>query len=124
MRTLIMTLAFPAFLAVPMDEALAQPVPPANQAASAPRGPGATPGLRQGMGPRGGMAGPNYTPGWQMMTPAERDEHRSRMLNAKTAEECRQIMAEQRQRMQERAAAAGRGPMPQPRRGGCYGWGP
>jgi hypothetical protein len=69
------------------------------------------------------MAGSTYTPGWQMMTPAERDEHRSRMLNAKTAEECRQLMTEQHQRMEERAKELGRGPLPQPRRDGCYRFG-
>ena len=123
MRTLITSLAFSAFLSVPMADAVAQAVPPANQAASAPRGPGAGSAPRQGMGRRGGMVGPNYTPGWQMMTPAERDEHRNRMLNAKTADECRQIMAEHQQRMDERATAAGRGPMPHPHRDGCSGFG-
>jgi hypothetical protein len=49
----------------------------------------------QGQGPmhgRGPAYGSNYTPGWALMTPEERAEHRKQMQTAKTYDECRKLM--------------------------------
>jgi hypothetical protein len=94
---------------------------PAAPGASAAR-PGYGPG--GGPGPRGGMRfgfGSDFTPGWGMMTPQERDQHRQQMGNAKTPEECRQVRDEHRKLMQERARARGIASMPGPRRDACAG---
>ena len=80
-------------------------------------GPGGGPGYgRGGMGPR---VGGDYTPGWSMMTPGERDEHRQRMHSAKTPEECRQIVDEHRKLMEQRAKERGVTPGPGPRQNAC-----
>lgn len=99
----------------------------APAAASAPRmGPGMGPGPGMGgMGPggRGGMMrwGSGVTPGWSMMTPAERDDHRQKMRAAKTREECQAVMAEHHQQMVERAKERGVAAPPGPRRDPCAG---
>ena len=49
----------------------------------------------------------NNTPGWSLMTPEERAEHRNRMLAARTYEECRQIQEEHRKAMEARAKEKG-----------------
>lgn len=93
-----------------------------------PPAPGAGPGYGMGpggMGPgRGPWYGSDYTPGWSMMTPQERDEHRRRMLAARTPEECRQIRDEQVQRMTDRARAQGATTLPMPMRDACAGMQP
>lgn len=45
--------------------------------------------------------------GWQLMTPEERNEYRSRMRAAKTAQEREEIRAEHHAEMQKRAEARG-----------------
>ena len=76
--------------------------------------PGAGPGGRMGAGPMmGGRWGPGDTPGWAMMSPAERDEHHRRMADVRTYGDCRAVMDEHRAQMQRRAAERGvemRGP--------------
>lgn len=104
--------------------AFAQSGPPAPSGATPPpatgsrMGPGMGPGMG-GMGAMGawGRAGPmmggDYTPGWAMMTPAERDALHQRMQSATTRAECRQVMDEHRKQMEERAKQRGmtmRGP--------------
>jgi len=94
---------------------------PAAPAASGARGPGMGPGMGSG-GPRGGWGphfGNDYTPGWGMMSPAERDQHRQRMLAAKSPEECRRIIEEHRKWMSERAKDRGTGPLAMPRHDAC-----
>lgn len=86
-----------------------QDTPPAGPAAG-PRGP---------MGPRFGQ---DFTPGWMMMTPEERDEHRRRMQSARTPEECRQLLDEHRKLMESRAKDRGMGNMRAPRRDACADW--
>lgn len=93
-----------AALALP---ALAQP-------ASAPAGPGWGPGMR---------AGPRSTPGWSMMTPEERREHRQKMAGLKSTDECRAYMTQHREAMAERAKARGM-PMRGPRGDMCAAAGP
>lgn len=78
-----------------------------------------------GMGPGGGRGphwGANYTHGWAMMSPKERDEHRARMQGAKTYDECKALQQQHRDQMvaraRERSASA---PLAQPRRDACAG---
>ncbi|MGL6350867.1 MAG: hypothetical protein ACRC2U_13710 [Aeromonas sp.] len=82
-------------------------------------------GPTQGQGPmqgRGPHYGSHYTAGWKLMTPAERDEHRKKMREVKTYDECRKIMDEHHKFMSERAKEKGAtAPLPQPRRDGCKG---
>lgn len=72
------------------------------------------------MGP---SIGRDFTPGWMMMDRAERDTHRQQMLNAKSAEECRQIRDEHLKQMTERAKARGV-TMPGPRHDACASFRP
>jgi hypothetical protein len=88
----------------------------AQQAAPVPGPQG--PGPRPGMGPR---YGPDYTPGWSMMSREERDAHRQRMAQARTAEQCRLERDTHRQLMERRALERGLKPMPAPRRDACAG---
>jgi hypothetical protein len=92
--------------------ASAQPAAAASAAgATAPR---AGAGVRWGQG---------VTPGWSLMTPKERDEHRARMRAATTAQACRELMAEHRALMQKRAEERGRGGQSlMPHRDPCSNW--
>lgn len=49
----------------------------------------------------------NNTPGWSLMTPEERTEHRNRMFAAKTYEECKRIQEEHHKAMEARAKEKG-----------------
>ena len=81
----------------------------------------ATAAFAQG-GPRGqnpmGM-GPANTPGWSLMTPQEREEHRARMMGFTNYEDCAAYAAEHHKQMQERASAKGMTLPPEPRMGYC-----
>lgn len=81
--------------------------------------PASAPGPGRGPMMGGPRVGSDYTPGWMMMTPEERDEHHRRMLSVRTPEECRQLLEEHRKLMTERARARGMGAMPGPRRDAC-----
>jgi hypothetical protein len=119
MRKLFVAAVFvPLSIAAFMDAA-AQPAgqPPAATA-SAPVPPGPGSGPRRGRGPHFGR---DNTPGWSMMTPAEREEHRQKMRGAQTREQCNAVMEEHRQKMAERAKSRGREPLMQPRRDACAG---
>lgn len=120
------TAALLAAATVTIASALAQAQPgpgprgpgPAASGASAP---GPRMGMGMGMGGRMGRSGPDNTPGWSMMSPAERDAHRQRMGTFKNEGECRAYMDEQHALMDERAKEGGR-PVPgQPRRNACAG---
>lgn len=106
----------------------AQPGPMASApGASAPgagagMGMGMGPGKGAGMGPgarRGGMYGPKYTPGWSMMTEAERAEHRTRMQSFTHKADCQAYVAEHHAQMAERIKQQGGQPLAQPRRDPC-----
>lgn len=90
-------------------------------AASAP-GPGMGPGPRGG-GPHGMKRppkwGPTNTPGWGLMSPAERDEHRAKMREMKSVDECKAYVEQHHAQMAERAKAQGGKPLPAPRRDPC-----
>ena len=100
----------------------------AAQGSAAPQasGPGAS-APRMGMGPGGGMMrggphwGADYTPGWGMMTPKERDEHRKQMRSAKTYEECTALRDRHHEQMMARAKEKGVHMPAQPRRDACQG---
>lgn len=66
-----------------------------------------------------GRVGSDYTPGWSMMSKAERDEHRERMREMKTYEECRAYLDQHREKMAARATEQGRKALAQPRRDAC-----
>lgn len=91
-------------------------MPSASAAASGP-------GMGMGMH-HGGMAGPDHTPGWSMMTPQERSEHQARMQGMKTPENCRAYRDAHHQQMAEHAKAQGGKPLPPPRHDGCAGMKP
>ena len=72
--------------------------------------------LAQGPGPGGGPAGKGpawrfnsgNTPGWSLMAPAERTEHRNRMLGFKTYAECKAYQEAHHSQMEARAKQKGR----------------
>lgn len=112
-------LALAAALAVPafaLAQTAATPVAPASAAA---------PGPRMGMGGMGMHGGARWgradTPGWSMMTPAEREQHRQHMQSMQTYDECTAYMTEHRALMAERAKQRGRTLPAQPRRDACAG---
>lgn len=92
-------------------------------------GPAATPAMPasgMGMGPgmgAGHMAqwGMDYTPGWSMMTRAERNEHREHMRSFKTYEECTAYRDQVHEKMAARIKEKGGKPLAQPRRDACAG---
>jgi hypothetical protein len=81
-------------------------------------GTGGNMGMGHGMGM---MADEANTPGWSMMTPEERDAHRSRMRSATTREECERLMTEHHQRMVDRAKERSLPSPAGPRAGACPG---
>lgn len=86
-------------------------------------GPGASApgmGMHRGTGPMGRW-GADTTPGWSMMTPAERTEHQERMRSAKTYEECKTVMEQHREQMAARAKEKGGKALRTPRRDACAG---
>jgi hypothetical protein len=83
--------------------------PPAAQQQQAPR-PAPAPQAR---------VGSDYTPGWSMMSKAEREEHRQRMREMKTYEECRAYLDQHREKMAARATEQARKALGQPRRDAC-----
>jgi hypothetical protein len=63
--------------------------------------------------------GSDYTPGWSMMSKAERDENRKRLQEMKTYEECRAYLDQHRTQMEARAKEQGRKALAQARRDAC-----
>ena len=73
-----------------------------------------------GKGPGGGWQfGPGNTRGWSLMTPAERNEHRQKMLAASTLAECRAVLEEHRKLIEQRAKERGAETPPGPRTDMC-----
>lgn len=97
---------------------------PAATPAMPASGMGMGPGMGSGMGMgRGHMAqwGMDYTPGWSMMTRAERNEHREHMRAFKTYEECTAYRDQVHEKMAARIKEKGGKPLAQPRRDACAG---
>ena len=95
---------------------------PAMPASGMGMGSGMGSGMEPGMG-RGHMAqwGMDYTPGWSMMTRAERNEHREHMRAFKTYEECTAYRDQVHEKMAARIKEKGGKPLAQPRRDACAG---
>lgn len=123
------SLILPATLVLAAGAVLAQPA----SAPAAPAAPASRPGM--GMGPGGGMggmgggmkgpgagprAGSENTPGWGLMSRAERQEHRAKMSTMKTEAECRDYLAQHHSQMAARASEKGV-PMRGPKRDACAG---
>jgi hypothetical protein len=109
-------LAAAAALLLLAAAAPAQPGP--GPGASAPRG---GPGAMGGSGRMGGRWGSDFTPGWSMMSPEERQAHRARMGAMNNHDECKSYLQQHHDQMAARAKEKGR-PMPaQPRRDACAG---
>ncbi len=89
----------------------------AGPPASAP-GMGMGPGMGRG---RGAQYGPDYSPGWSMMTPEERSQQQARMRSMTNYDECKSYMAQQHEQMAARAKAQGTQVPAQPRRDACAG---
>ncbi|WP_372527665.1 hypothetical protein [Piscinibacter sp.] len=110
-------------MALVADMSLAQGGPGmgmgAGPAASAP-GMGMGPGMRSGRGPAA-RSGADFTPGWSLMTPAERSEHQQRMRSMTSYDECKSYMEQHREQMAARATEKGGAPLRQPRRDACAG---
>lgn len=62
---------------------------------------------RMGHGGRGMRFNQDNTPGWSLMTPAERDAQRAKMREVKTLDECKTLQAEHRTTMEIRAKEKG-----------------
>lgn len=86
--------------------------------ASGPGGHGMGPAAAQKTAPAA-RAGSDYTPGWSMMSKAERDEHRKRLHEMKTYEECRAYLEQHRTQMEARAKEQGRKALSAPKRDAC-----
>ena len=85
--------------------------------ASAP-GPGMGPGM--GMGPmHGWRMNRDNTPGWSLMTRAERQQHHDRMAGMKDHAECSAYMEQHHAAMVERAKARGVAMPARPRMDAC-----
>lgn len=63
--------------------------------------------------------GPGNTPGWSLMTPQERAEHRSKMTGFTNYEDCASYLAEHHAMMLERARKQGVTLPAEPRLGFC-----
>jgi hypothetical protein len=68
---------------------------------------------------QGSRVGADQTPGWNMMTPQERQQLQQELQAAKTPEECRQVMDKQRRTMAERAKERNVPAPTEPRRDVC-----
>lgn len=117
MKSLRVTVWVP-LVALSVGAALAQPASRPTPGA----GPGASaPGMGMGPGAARGAArwGAKDTPGWALMTPAERDEHRQRMLSMTSYDECKAYQAQHHEQMVARAKERGAAALPPPRRDPC-----
>lgn len=114
------TMMLACLIGVSMNVALAQP--------GGGKGPGSGPGASapgMGIGPGGGRGagrwGSDFTPGWALMTQQERNEHRDRMREMKTYEECKAYQEQHHAQMATRAKERDGKALAQPRRDPCSG---
>jgi hypothetical protein len=113
-------LAVTAAMLVAATAVCAQPGPGAGPGpgASAPRG---GPGGPGGPGRMGGRWGTDFTSGWSMMTPAERQEHQAKMRSMANYDDCKAYTGQHHRQMADRAKEKGRTVPTQPRRDACAG---
>lgn len=117
----IATAACMAALLLTATAAVAQPAA-ASARASAPA-PAPVTSVQRPRAGEGVRWGRGVTPGWSLMTPRERAEHRARMQAARTAQECRDVMAAQRDLVERRAQSSGRPGVPlMPHHDPCSNW--
>ncbi len=76
------------------------------------------PGMRMG-GLPGMRMGANNTPGWAMMTPAERQAHHEKMSGMTDHAQCTAYMAQHHASMVTRASELGRAMPAKPRQDAC-----
>jgi hypothetical protein len=121
MRTSRSILAAAALL-LACAPALSQPGPGAGRCGPGAAASGTTANCPMGrnMGP-GTRWGRTQTPGWSMMTEAERQEHATRMRGFKNYEECKAYVDQHREQMAARAKERGQTVPAQPRRDPCGG---
>lgn len=79
------------------------------------------PGAGKGMGPGTNRWGQGVTPGWAMMTPEERDQHRAKMQAMTTYDECKTYQTQHHEAMAVRAKEKGMTMPAQPPRDPCAG---
>ncbi len=91
-----------------MNEAAAREGPPAPKPAPAPAPSTPTPAVKR-MGPAG-THGTVTPPGWDQMTPVERERYQRDLRDTKTAEECRILNSRTEQAMAQRARERGQPP--------------
>lgn len=75
-----------------------------------------------GRGPEHGHGmrfGADNTPGWAMMTPAEREAHHKQMQSMKSYDDCKTHMEQHHKEMSERAKQQGRAAPGSARHDGC-----
>ena len=101
--TLLRTISSAAVMTVFSAIAFAQ----AKGAAPAPTTPGASAPMVTPSGMTPPRPTPANTPGLTMMTPQEREQHRQDLERAKTGDECRAVVAKQREQMAQRAKERG-----------------
>jgi hypothetical protein len=105
-------------LAAGAGSALAQPAGPGPcMAASGASAPAAACGGGGG-GPHARW-GKDFTPGWPMMTPEERQAHRERLASFKTYDDCKAYVKQHHDEMAARAKERGRPVPAAPRRDAC-----
>ena len=66
-----------------------------------------------------GRVGPDYTHGWDLMSPKEREAYRARMLAAPTRQECQRLRDEQIKWAARHARNRGLKDQPDPRYDAC-----
>lgn len=125
------TMVLAGLVGVSMSVALAQPGSGKGPGmGQGPMGPGPSAsapgmGMGPGMGPGGGRgparAGSDYTPGWALMTPEERNGHQDRMRSMNSYEECKAYRDQHHEQMAARAKERGGKALSQPRRDACGG---
>jgi len=85
-------------------------------------GPGASaPGTGMQHGMRGWRMNRDNTPGWSMMSRAERDEHHRTMMAQTDYAQCHATMEQHHAKMTERAKERGQAMPGQPRHDACAG---
>jgi hypothetical protein len=82
---------------------------------------GAASAPQSGMGMRGMQMNRDNTPGWSMMTRAERKEHHDKMMAMTDHTACTAYMEQHHAKMAERAKERGRTLPAKPRRDACAG---
>ena len=120
--SLASTLALGASLALAQAGPGPGPGPGPRPQGPAVGAPGQGPGPGQHAGRFGGAQwGQDFTPGWSLMTEAERNTHRERLRSMTSVEACQAYMAEHREKMAARAQQQGRKALGAARRDACAG---